>query len=240
MRDIYLVFPCLCFLFVVSRFFGSGLAIFTCFSGEIPECLMKFIDLKHLTLNNNYLHGSIPELPAESQLVILALHRNQLTGTITESLQRLQQLAVLTLHDPLNCRNFPKDLTLPPKISSKWRVCLGFSTKNEIILVVTGTVWGVDPRFFEHVFLSFLETYVWQTNTSRVDGCKCESLNFRMLPTCATHPFYCVPPQFFFPQWKWGSCQGLRWMFVFLAVFSKHHPKKEQTPMVSSACFLSI
>ena len=55
------------------------------FTGEIPECLMKFIDLKHLTLNNNYLHGSIPELPAESQLVILALHRNQLTGTITES-----------------------------------------------------------------------------------------------------------------------------------------------------------
>ena len=76
MRVIYLVFPCLCCLFVVSRFFCSGLAIFTCFSGEIPECLMKFIDLKHLTLNNNYLHGSIPELPAESQLVILALHRN--------------------------------------------------------------------------------------------------------------------------------------------------------------------
>lgn len=153
MRVIYLVFPCLCFLFVVSPFFCSGLAIFPCFSGEIPECLMKFIDLKHLTLNNNYLHGSIPELPAESQLVILALHRNQLTGTITESLQRLQQLAVLTLHDSLNCRNFPKDLTLRgPKISANEGFCLGFPTKNEIILVVTGTVWGVDPRFFEHVF----------------------------------------------------------------------------------------
>ena len=57
-------------------FFWLGYFDMSSFSGEIPECLMKFRYLKHLTLNNNYLHGSIPELPAESQLVILALHRN--------------------------------------------------------------------------------------------------------------------------------------------------------------------
>eukprot|EP00435_Cladocopium_sp_Y103_P015899 s135_g3.t3 len=50
------------------------------FTGEMPECLLNFSSLKHLSLNNNALQGTVPALPAESKLVVLALHRNGFTG----------------------------------------------------------------------------------------------------------------------------------------------------------------
>lgn len=59
---------------------------------------MQLNSLKHLSLNNNRLHGRIPAINA-TQLVVLALHRNDLSGAVPESLQNLSHLAVLTLHE---------------------------------------------------------------------------------------------------------------------------------------------
>lgn len=64
----------------------------------MPECLLNFSSLKHLSLNNNALQGTVPALPAESKLVVLALHRNGFTGALSTS-WHVQHLAVLTLHD---------------------------------------------------------------------------------------------------------------------------------------------
>ena len=59
---------------------------------------MQLESLKYLSLNNNRLHGGIPPVDA-SRLVVLTLHRNELSGVLPESLQNLRRLAVLTLHE---------------------------------------------------------------------------------------------------------------------------------------------
>ena len=49
-------------------------------------------------MNNNRLHGPLPEVVAP-QLVVLALHKNELTGVLPKSLHLLKKLGVLTLHE---------------------------------------------------------------------------------------------------------------------------------------------
>eukprot|EP00913_Durusdinium_trenchii_P011531 g10826.t1 len=67
------------------------------FTGDVPACLMQFRRLTLLTLNNNHLQGSLPDVNA-TDLVVLALHQNHLSGVLP-SLHQLQHLGVLTLHE---------------------------------------------------------------------------------------------------------------------------------------------
>ncbi|CAK9039827.1 LRR receptor-like serine/threonine-protein kinase ERL2 (Protein ERECTA-like kinase 2) [Durusdinium trenchii] len=68
------------------------------FTGQIPPCLMQFERLNFLALNDNRFHGALPEIEA-SQLVILTLHKNALTGVLPKTLYTLAYLGVLTLHE---------------------------------------------------------------------------------------------------------------------------------------------
>ena len=68
------------------------------FTGQIPPCLMQFERLNFLALNDNRFHGALPEIEA-SQLVILTLHKNALTGVLPKTLYTLAHLGVLTLHE---------------------------------------------------------------------------------------------------------------------------------------------
>lgn len=58
---------------------------------------MGFQRLNFLALNNNNFQGSLPEVNA-TELVVLALHKNHLSGVLP-SLLSLQHLGVLTLHE---------------------------------------------------------------------------------------------------------------------------------------------
>eukprot|EP00438_Fugacium_kawagutii_P036845 Skav204455 [mRNA] locus=scaffold1298:375227:378917:+ [translate_table: standard] len=67
-------------------------------TGELPSCLLRFGNLKFLSLNDNQFFGSIPEIEAP-HLTVLMLHRNALTGTLPLSLSYLNRLGVLSLHE---------------------------------------------------------------------------------------------------------------------------------------------
>lgn len=234
---------------------------------------MKFIDLKHLTLNNNYLHGSIPELPAESQLVILALHRNwvvvwfllfyfhpYLLGFQKNQIQQFDELKrgektprkpvdwnyhwILTTTSTVGCahlawpfelQKFREGSNLPgPKISSKWRVCLGFPTKNEIIWYGVG---GRSKIFGTCFFKVFLSRMCDKPACPEVTVASVWIFEFQDAPQHVrrTHFIVCLP-NFCFPLWKLRLLPGFAMNVRFFGGVFKHHPKKEQTPMVSSTC----
>ncbi|CAE7900934.1 XIAO [Symbiodinium microadriaticum] len=70
-------------------------------SGEIPSCLLQLRDLEFLTLNDNKLYGALPDITA-SQLTVLALHRNGLTGVLPESFWALANNFLALMFDELS------------------------------------------------------------------------------------------------------------------------------------------
>ena len=67
----------------------------------------------------------------------------------------------------------------------------------------------------------------------------CVIIEFRDAPQHVRHTYFivCLRKIVFFPQWKMRLLPGLAMNVRFFGGVFKHHPKKEQTPMVSSTCF---